>query len=109
MNFIKMYFEKLNTVNGVGYRLTSKPRKLVDIAGIIFNVSRWIAGSQSTPAIDSGFAQEITEEQYQNMLQVYPDGYVWWNGLGGPDSVTMSESEYQDHTQPQPQQPSTTA
>lgn len=106
--FMKMFLESINTVNGKGYRLTSKPRKVVGLQGFLVNISTWTPNSQVTPSIDSGFFQDMNEEQYQNLCSIYPEGYVWWNGLGGDESVTMSESEYLAHTQPQPQQPSTT-
>ena len=67
------------------YQVTSKPSKIFTIGGIEFKIGKW-SPSMATNAgeVTSGFANECTQERYDALCSIYPEGCFYLD-LNSPD------------------------
>ena len=80
------------------YQVTTKPKKSFSIHGITFNISEWSPAQAKSDVITSGFANDISLEEFENLGKIYPEGSFYMDVNSDPSNPTiMSHSEYQEH------------
>ena len=81
------------------YQITTKPKKNFQILGLSFSISEWSpAMANSTDVITSGFANDISEEDWNQLNAEFPQGCFYMDINSDPTNPTiMSRDEYKQH------------
>tara|TARA_R100000697_G_scaffold46500_2_gene59601 strand:+ start:12153 stop:12587 length:435 start_codon:yes stop_codon:yes gene_type:complete len=80
------------------YQVTTKPKKSFSIHGITFNISEWSPSQVKSDVITSGFANDISLEEFENLGKIFPEGSFYMDVNSDPSNPTiMSHSEYDYH------------